>query len=119
MQSSDALKMMQYDANKKSVGLAYVLLVLLGGLGAHRFYLKRTGSAVVLLVLAGAAILWAFFSGFVAIGTENIVGALASAMLLPLVIALWLIVDLFRVPSMVRKHNNDLAARMEVNVTSR
>ncbi|PTJ60864.1 NINE protein, partial [Mammaliicoccus sciuri] len=39
-------------ANKgKKTGIAYILLILLGGFGAHRFYLEKTGSAVGLLLL--------------------------------------------------------------------
>lgn len=42
---------MHYDAAKKSVGVTYLLWFFLGGFGGHRFYLKRTGSAVGLLIL--------------------------------------------------------------------
>ena len=37
--------------NQKSVGVAYILLLLLGYLGVHRFYLGRTRSAVVMLLI--------------------------------------------------------------------
>ena len=44
----DAMMMMQYDANKKSALVAYVLWFFLGWLGIHRFYLGRTMSGVVM-----------------------------------------------------------------------
>lgn len=74
----------------KEVGIAYLFFLLLGGLGAHRFYLGRTGSAVALLCL------WT--------------GGWLLALLLigiPMIIAggIWLLVDLFLLPSMVREEN--------------
>ena len=36
---------MLYHANAKSTGIAYLLWFFLGGLGVHRFYLGRGGSA--------------------------------------------------------------------------
>ena len=33
-----------YDANRKSAGVAYLLCIFLGGVGAHRFYLGRSGT---------------------------------------------------------------------------
>ena len=41
---ASAATMMRYDANKKSIGVSYLLWFFLGGLGAHRFYNGRTGS---------------------------------------------------------------------------
>ena len=41
-----ARDIMLYDAQKKSSGVAYLWWFLLGFLGAHRFYLKRPGSAI-------------------------------------------------------------------------
>ena len=74
----------------KEVGIAYLFFLLLGGAGAHRFYLGRTGSAVLLLCL------W--------IGGWLLAGLLIG---IPLIIAggIWLLVDLFFIPSMVREEN--------------
>jgi TM2 domain-containing membrane protein YozV len=52
---SDTQKMLieQRIANEKpSSGTAYLLCLFLGTLGAHRFYLGQTGTAVVMLILS-------------------------------------------------------------------
>jgi TM2 domain-containing membrane protein YozV len=74
----------------KEVGIAYILLLLLGGFAAHRFYVGRTGSAV------GFLILW--WGGW-------LLAALAIG--IPMLIAggIWLLVDLFLLPSLVREAN--------------
>lgn len=50
--TSDAHTQMVYEANRKSVGLTYVLWLLLGWFGVHRFYAGATKSGVVQLLLA-------------------------------------------------------------------
>ena len=42
---------MAFESGKKSSGICYLLWFFLGGFGAHRFYLGRTGSAIAMLVL--------------------------------------------------------------------
>ncbi len=37
--------------HRKSVGLAYVLLIFLGSIGVHQFYLGKTVRGIVYLVL--------------------------------------------------------------------
>lgn len=50
--TKDELKaVMNLAIGKKSVVLAYVLWFFLGGFGAHRFYLGKTLSAIIMLVL--------------------------------------------------------------------
>lgn len=80
---------MIYDANKKSAGVSYLLCLFLGGFGAHRFYLGRTGSAVGQLVLWVLGLLTVFITW------------------IPL--GIWLIVDLFLIPGMVREKNMAIA----------
>jgi len=87
-----ARQQMMYDANRKSVGAAYLLWFFLGGFGAHRFYLTQTGTAVaqLLLLLLG----WIpFFIGWVVLGV-------------------WLFVDLFLIPGIAREENMRLADRL-------
>jgi TM2 domain-containing membrane protein YozV len=48
---SDAALMMQYDANKKSTGTAYLLWFFLSMFGAHRFYLGASGTGAAILII--------------------------------------------------------------------
>ncbi|WP_198147858.1 NINE protein [Microbacterium sp. XT11] len=74
----------------KDTGIAYLLAILLGGFAAHRFYLGQIGSAVAFLVLWwGGWALTFIFIGFVMVA----------------IAAVWWIVDLFIIPSMVRTAN--------------
>ncbi|MGE0255223.1 MAG: TM2 domain-containing protein [Alphaproteobacteria bacterium] len=74
----------------KSMLLAYVLWFFLGSLGIHRFYLGATTSAIVLLVLTILSIMLAVVG----------VGAFFG-----LIVVIWLIVDIFLIPGMVRAAN--------------
>lgn len=83
---------MMYDANRKSAGVAYLLWFFVGGFGAHRFYLGRTGTAIaqLMLLLLG----WLpLFTGWIALG-------------------IWLIVDLFLVSQMVTEENMKTVDRL-------
>ena len=74
-----------FEANRKSTGAAYLLWFFLGGFGAHRFYLGRTGTAVgqLLLMFLG----WIpLFMGWFALG-------------------IWWLVDAFLIPDMIRIEN--------------
>jgi TM2 domain-containing membrane protein YozV len=48
---ASAATMMRYDANKKSIGVSYLLWFFLGGFGAHRFYNGRIGGGIAQLAL--------------------------------------------------------------------
>jgi TM2 domain-containing membrane protein YozV len=89
--------MMRYDANKKSMGVSYVLWFFLGWLGAHRFYNGKTGSAIAQLAIC----IVGFLLSFIGIGLF-VLGALG----------IWVIVDAFLIPGWVRAHNNSLAASL-------
>lgn len=85
---------MLYDAQKKSVGVAYLLWVFLGGFGAHRFYLGQSGTGAAMLILCLVGIVTSLI----------LVGIL---LLIPLWI--WIIVDAFLIPGMARDYNMRLA----------
>ena len=96
---SEISRLMQYDANKKSVLIAYLFWFFLGVLGAHRFYLtlKKTGMAFPGLIL---------FS-MILFGLEQQFGMLPFTILV-----VWVLVDALRMPWMVQKHNSALATRL-------
>jgi TM2 domain-containing membrane protein YozV len=96
--SSDTQALMAFESSKKSTGVAYLLWFFTGGLGGHRFYLGRIGSAVGQLVLAllGWPLLFA--------------AGLGLLLLAPL--GVWLLVDLFLIPGMIAEDNNALMRRL-------
>ena len=96
--SSDAKAMMAFESGKKSAGISYLLWFFLGGFGAHRFYLGRTGSAIAMLVIY--VVSWILT--FVAIGALGLI-----------VIGIWWIVDAFLIPGMVRDNNESLMQRID------
>jgi len=94
---SDAQRLMAYDAQKKSVLIAYLLWWFLGSLGAHRFYLRRNGSAATMLIITVVSIP----ACFILIG---FLGVFA--------IFVWWIIDAFSIPGFVKRHNMRLANRI-------
>jgi TM2 domain-containing membrane protein YozV len=88
---------MMFEANRKSVGVAYLLWFFVGWLGAHRFYLGQTGTGVaqLLLTLIGAVL------------AVVIIGFFLLA-----IVGVWLLVDLFLIPGMVQNHNMQLIERL-------
>ncbi|QYF98453.1 MULTISPECIES: TM2 domain-containing protein [Microbacterium] len=74
----------------KDAGIGYLLLILLGGFGAHRFYLGRAGSAVAMLLI--------WWSGW----ALTVIGV---GIFMLLAVVIWWIVDLFLIPSMVNEYN--------------
>ena len=83
---------MLYRANAKSTGIAYLLWFFLGGLGVHRFYLGRGGSAACQLLLGLLGWL-PLFMGWIVLG-------------------LWLLIDAFLIPSIASRENQQLAYRL-------
>lgn len=71
---------LEFEARRKSVGAGYILWFLLGFLGAHRFYMGKTGTGIVQLLMC-----------------LSIIG------IIPL--AFWWIIDAFLIPGMARDEN--------------
>lgn len=117
---SDAEQLMLYDANKRSTLVAYLLWWFLGWFGAHRFYLKRRASAVMMLVLGLVAVVLFLIGIFVSANTldsgaplsDEAGAALIIAILSATVLAVLQAIDLFLIPGMVRKVNSELAQRL-------
>lgn len=74
------------ENNKKSGWIAYILLFLLGFFGAHRFYMGKTISGIIQLLLTAIFSWWTF----------------------GLIPGLWLIVDIFLLPVMLRQNKRKL-----------
>jgi TM2 domain-containing membrane protein YozV len=72
-----------------SIGVAYLLWLFLGGLGAHRFYLRRVGTGLMLLFI-------------------TLIGLVAWPLLV--VTAIWVILDAFFIPGIVRAEKGRLRA---------
>jgi TM2 domain-containing membrane protein YozV len=92
----DAMTMMAFEANKKSIGLAYVLWFFFGVFGAQRFYLRRPG-AVAMLILS--IIGWSSLHVGVGFVLLTITG-------------IWAIVDAFLIPAWIFEWNTRLLAAM-------
>jgi TM2 domain-containing membrane protein YozV len=82
--SRDTVALMEFQNASKSTGVAYFLWFFLGGLGVHRFYLRKTGTGALVLLCT----LIGIFTLFPLIATGLI-----------------LIYDLFTLPSQVRAFN--------------
>ena len=95
--SRDAQASMQYDANKKSGLIAYLLWFFVGMFGGHRFYLGSTGPAIAQLVITLVSIVLCF----VLVG---IFGLMA--------VGIWVLIDAFLIPGMIREHNARLASSL-------
>jgi TM2 domain-containing membrane protein YozV len=93
--SGAELRQMHFEANKKSMGVAYLLWFFFGGFGGHRFYAGRTQSAVIMLasVIATHVLALTISSAFYMVG---------------LIIGIWMLADAFLIPGMIREHNNEL-----------
>ncbi|WP_019904676.1 TM2 domain-containing protein [Methylobacterium sp. 77] len=72
-----------------SVGLAYALWFFLGIVSAHRFYLGRPGTAILQIVS------YLFLVGFI-----------------------WLLIDAFLIPAMVRGKQGELRDRFTAQATA-
>jgi TM2 domain-containing membrane protein YozV len=77
----------------KSAGAAYLLWFFLGTLGAHRFYLGKTGSGVAQLLLF--VIGWLTFGIFVGV-------------VLLIALGIWWIIDAFQISGMISEQKAQL-----------
>ena len=81
--------------------IAYLLLLVGGFLGAHRFYLKRPGSGIA-QAIANIGGTWLAFRDM-----GNTAG-----WVLAVIGGLWVLVDMFLIPGMVSAYNTVLAGRL-------
>jgi len=92
----------EMEKNKKSTGLAYVLLFFCGTLGIHKFYLGeiKMGFTYLILGLVG----WiSLVVGFTSISFyEGGAGATIFSILIFCALGIFLVIDLFTLPSQVK-----------------
>ncbi|WP_246343312.1 NINE protein [Sphingobium jiangsuense] len=74
---------------KPSAGAAYILCLLLGGLGVHRLYLGERGTGILMLILG-----------------ITIVGMIITWP--------WALIDLFLIPSIIRKRMDETRQRLTI-----
>ncbi|MBF0681054.1 MAG: TM2 domain-containing protein [Devosia sp.] len=89
----------QYDIEKKSLLVAYLLWAFLGYVGAHRFYLGRPLSGVIMLALSAIVLLVTFVS----FGLLSFLWA---------IVAIWWFIDALLIPGMAASRNSDIADRV-------
>lgn len=70
----------------KSIGVAYVLWFFFGGIGVHRFYTGRIGSAVGMLILGVFTIFLGWITLFISLYC----------------LAIWWVIDAFLIPNMCK-----------------
>ena len=101
-----------FEARRKSQVVAYLLWLLLGIMGAHRFYLgmKFSGSVMWCLACIGSVTL-------LLSGTRDEALLRASVVVVPLVG--WMLSDVFRIPGFVRDCNDRLIRWLSGDVETR
>lgn len=114
----------EMNKREKSLALAYLML-LAGHLGVHRFYLKRTVSGVIQLVLFLLTfVFYLAFGVFVGFESEASPETFYSLLLLiPLLLTglgltVWVIVDACMLPGMVRDWNERLEQSLVAQLLS-
>ncbi len=79
-----------FEERRKSPGVALALCFILGIFGAHRFYLRRSGTGTVMLITTIVSYpLMLVLIGFFSLG----------------IIAIWVLVDLFLVVGWAKEFN--------------
>ncbi|WP_248306515.1 TM2 domain-containing protein [Devosia sp. MC521] len=89
----------QYDIEKKSPIIAYVLWFFLGYIGVHRFYLGRVVSGFIMLAMSALFALLTFVSFGLFAFLWFIMGA-------------WWLIDALLIPGMISRRNNEVANRV-------
>ena len=123
--------------HSKSTGTMFGLAIPFGLVGGHRFYIGKLKTAFVMIALLVLSIVLMFHTGisyhlgFISIDTflermrqETLgeVGTFSPSSIgsyIFLILLIWYLVDLFRIPRMVREYNNDVRQQIieEINRT--
>jgi len=86
--------------NKKSMGIAYLLLFLFGGLGIHNFYIGRYG--------LGAGQMLGIMLGWAA----NFTGSPGIALPIFIIVGISLLLDLCFIPARINAHTEKMRESM-------
>ena len=107
-----------YAGRRRYLWRACVLAAALGIFGAHRFYLGKRRTAILMsaITLAGFVIA-TVISIFFRHTSTGFIGELMAGLIL-LSMWVWVAVDLFRIPSMVRNFNSQLSMEIKVELHS-
>ncbi len=120
--SPDTIALMNFDARKKNTIIAYLLWWFLGFLGIHRFYLKKTGSAIFMLILCLGSFSWIVISALNAFNANprfydyDIAQAVtfgSIAILGLIAFSIWWIIDIFLIAGMVKEYNQELIKKIK------
>lgn len=124
--STNELLVLNLEMNKreKSLVLAYLML-LVGHLGVHRFYLKKIATGIVQLCLSVFAFVF-YFVFVIALGIESVESPdstvsmlfLIPVVLFGLALTVWVIVDACLLPGMVREWNERLENQLIAQIAA-
>jgi TM2 domain-containing membrane protein YozV len=106
--------LMLFLAGRKSLEVTYLLWLLFGFLGAHRFYTGRylAGSLMIGLLLVGFSGVGVWYNAEY-FATEVLEIWLACGLAALITGLLWLLLDLFLIPDWIRTYNRKLIDRLE------
>ena len=88
---------MRFENEKRSAGVALFLCWILGGFGAHRFYMGRPHGVTMLIITLLSIPLCFVIIGFFSL----------------FAVWIWVIVDLFSVSRWAREYNTALLAKIQ------
>lgn len=97
---------LQYEAAKRSAGVAFFLWFVTGFLGGHRYYLGRIGTGIAMTLSA------LLFSVMCGMGEPENRAAMMVGLLGFAALCLWCITDAFRIPGWIRESNSALVAKI-------
>lgn len=102
--SQDTQALMNFEANKKSAGVAYILWFFLGGLGGHNFYIGKQGAGIGQIVLS--------IMGWMTL----LLAGIGLLFLIPL--GIWLLIDVITLGGKVTSINSRLMDSLNSNFSA-
>lgn len=106
--NNDTTTMLSYDVQKKSAGMAYVLLIFLGWFGIQNFYLRRTGMALTQLLTGIGGLVILIAAGSLEAIEHPANGLFAIGTLCWIINWILYTIDLFSLWHFTKQHNANL-----------